>query len=255
MTLSRRKTGLGRPLFVALAALALSGCTGVLDRLATIGETPELAPIENPTLQPGYQPVSLPMPPPEERVYNSNSLWRSGATAFFKDQRAHKVGDILTVLIQIDDDASVGNSTLRTRDNNEDASIGALLGYEQAFNRIFPQAIVPTDLIDIDSDMRSQGTGQIDRNEVINLRIAAVISQVLPNGNLVIHGSQEVRVNYEVRELLITGVIRREDISSDNTVRHDQIAEARIAYGGRGTLSDVQRPRYGQELFDIFYPF
>ncbi|MFQ5957905.1 MAG: flagellar basal body L-ring protein FlgH [Alphaproteobacteria bacterium] len=119
---------------------------------------------------------------------------------------------------------------------------------------MLPEAVNPTNLIDIDSDSRSQGTGQIDREKEINLRVAAVVSQVLPNGNLAIHGSQEVRVNYQVSELFVAGVIRREDISSDNTVRHDQIAEARIVDGRRGTLSDVQRPRYGQEIYDIFYP-
>ena len=240
---------------VTFVALALGGCTTMIDRLAQVGETPELTPIENPTEQPGYEPISLPMPAPETRKYQANSLWRAGARGFFKDQRANRVGDILTVLIAIDDDASVDNTTSRTRDANEDASISALFGYEDALDAIFPEDVDPTSLVDIDSDSLAKGVGEIDREEKINLRIAAIVSQVLPNGNLVIHGSQEVRVNYEVRELLVDGVIRREDISSENTVDHDQIAEARIVYGGRGTLSDVQRPRYGQDIFDIIYPF
>ncbi len=240
---------------VTLAALTLGGCTTMVDRLARIGETPELSPIENPTEEPGYVPISLPMPAPETRIYKANSLWRAGALGFFKDQRAHQVGDILTVLIAIDDDATVDNSTLRTRDATEDATIGALFGYEAALDAILPESAVSTDLIDIDSASSHDGAGEIDRAETINLRVAVIVAQVLPNGNLVIHGSQEVRVNFEVRELLVDGVIRPEDISSDNTVDHDQIAEARIVYGGRGTLSDVQRPRYGQDIFDIIYPF
>lgn len=240
---------------VTFVALALGGCTTMIDRLAEVGETPDLTPIENPIEQPGYEPISLPMPTPETRQYKANSLWRAGSRGFFKDQRASRVGDILTVLIAIDDDASVDNSTTRTRDVNEDASIGALFGYEAALDAILPEAVSATNLVDIDSDSLAKGVGEIDREEKINLRIAAIISQVLPNGNLVIHGSQEVRVNYEVRELLVDGVIRPQDISSSNTVDHDQIAEARIVYGGRGTLSDVQRPRYGQEIFDIIYPF
>jgi flagellar L-ring protein precursor FlgH len=245
----------GPALAAALAMLALAGCSSTIDRLAAVGETPELSPIENPTMRPDYQPVTLPMPVEDTYTFAPNSLWRTGARAFFKDQRAQRIGDILTVLIEIDDKASVGNSTTRTRDNAEDASLGAFFGYEQALDRVLPEAINPTNLVDIDSDSKTKGSGEIARDEQINLRIAAVVTQVLPNGNLVIQGSQEVRVNYDVRELFVEGVIRREDISAENTVRHDQIAEARIVYGGRGTLSDVQRPRYGQEIFDILYPF
>ncbi len=150
---------------------------------------------------------------------------------------------------------AVSNKTKRTRDNNEDATIGRLFGYEASLNRLLPEAVVAGNLVDIDSDTLSDSVGEIKRDESINLGVAAVVTQVLPNGNLVIHGTQEVRVNFEVRELSVDGVIRPEDISTSNTVRHDQIAEARIAYGGRGTISDIQRPRYGQELFDIIYPF
>ncbi len=238
-----------------LCILALAGCGTTIDRLAAVGEEPALRPIENPTVEPDYQPVTLPMPRPDMNVSHPNSLWRSGARGFFKDQRAHRVGDILTVLIQIDDAATVNNATTRTRDNSEDASISTLFGYQTSFGRILPESIDPTNLVDIDSDSQTRGTGQIERDEEINLRIAALVTQVLPNGNLVIRGTQQVRVNYEVRELSVDGVVRREDISVDNTVLHDQIAEARIVYGGRGTLSDVQKPRYGQEIFDIIYPF
>ena len=141
------------------------------------------------------------------------------------------------------------------RDNNEDASVSKFFGLETNAVQFLPSQIDPTNLIDIDSDSLTDSTGAMTRNEAITLRIAAIVTQVLPNGNLVIHGSQEVRVNFEVRELSVDGVVRPEDISSTNTVTHDQIAEARILCGGRGTLSDIQRLRYGQELFDIIYPF
>lgn len=239
----------------AFAALALGGCTTMIDRLAQVGETPKLDPIENPTAKPDYTPISLPMPAPEARSYESNSLWRTGARAFFKDQRAQRVGDILTLIVAIDDAAAVNNQTKRTRDSSEGAAVSSLFGYETQLDAILPEAVNPANLVDINSDSLADGKGQIDRKEKINLRVAAIVTQVLPNGNLVIHASQEVRVNNEVRELVVDGVVRREDIDSTNTVQHDQIAEARIIYGGRGTLSDVQRPRYGQEVFDIIYPF
>ena len=133
--------------------------------------------------------------------------------------------------------------------------MSAALGYEASLSRIFPSAIDPTNLLELDSNTDSTGSGKISRDEQIEVKIAAVISQVLPNGNLVIHGRQEYRVNYEARELQIAGIIRPEDISSTNSIVYEKIAEARISYGGRGQISDLQQPRYGQQVLDIFFPF
>jgi len=164
-------------------------------------------------------------------------------------------GDILTVVIAIKDEAKISNSSERTRKNGEDASASSFLGYESRLGAVFPDSIDPTSLINLDSNSNSQGAGSVNRDESINLRVAALVTQVLPNGNLVIAGRQEVRVNYEVRELQVQGLIRPEDVASSNTVNYDQIAEARISYGGRGQISDVQQPRYGQQIFDIIWPF
>ncbi len=238
-----------------VGALALGGCAKTIERLEAVGKEPEMTPITNPVRTAEYRPVSLPMPMPEQEVYQSNSLWRAGARGFFKDQRAARVGDILTVVINIKDTAVVNNKTKRTRDNNEDASVGNLFGLEGTLVDVLPTNFDPDNIVDIDSDSLSDSVGALSRDETIDLKVAAIVTQVLPNGNLVIHGTQEVRVNFEVRQLSIDGVVRHEDISSTNTVTHDQIAEARILYGGKGTLSDIQRPRYGQEIFDIIYPF
>jgi flagellar L-ring protein precursor FlgH len=247
----RRALGL-----VAAAAFStsLAGC-GAIDRIDSIGAAPPLAPISNPTTAPGYQPVSMPMPQPEQVVYEPNSLWRAGSRAFFRDQRASHVGDILTVLINIADSAKVDNSTQRTRDNSENAAVPNFLGLESNLKHVLPAAVDPTSLVDATSKSTSAGSGTVDRKESVDLTIAAVVTQVLPNGNLVIEGRQEVRVNYEVRELLIAGIVRPEDISNTNTILHTQIAEARISYGGRGQLTDVQQPRYGQQLYDVLMPF
>jgi len=215
-----------------------------------------LSKIDNPGAGPnGVQPVSLPMPAPIEVERHANSLWRPGSRAFLKDQRAAQVGDILTVVIEIDDNASISNTTQRSRDNEENASLTNFLGFEAHLDDLLPDEVDPTSLVDMDSDSLSTGAGSVDRDESINLRIAALVTQVLPNGNMVVAGRQEVRVNYEVRELQVAGIIRPEDILSDNTISYDQIAEARIAYGGRGQLSDVQQPRYGQQIYDIIWPF
>ncbi|MCZ6588403.1 MAG: flagellar basal body L-ring protein FlgH, partial [Alphaproteobacteria bacterium] len=219
------------PVILTLA-IALSGCNA-LSRLANVGAEPPLTTIQNPTLQASYRPVSMPMPAPKPVERNANSLWRTGARAFFKDQRASDVGDILTVVVDLDDEATLNNATTRARTANEDASLNAFLGYESSLSRLLPEAINPGNLLDIDSQSDSTGSGQIARDEDIELKIAAVISQVLPNGNLVIHGRQEFRVNFEARELQIAGIIRPEDISSTNTIVYEKIAEARISYGGR----------------------
>jgi flagellar L-ring protein precursor FlgH len=242
--------------FAAAATLtaALAGC-GAMDRIDQIGAAPALAPIANPTTSPGYRPVTMPMPAPEQVVYQPNSLWRAGSRAFFRDQRASKVGDILTVIINIADSAKVDNATKRSRANSESAALPNFLGLESKLKNVLPNAVDPTALVDATSGGSSAGTGSVDRKESVELTVAGVVTQVLPNGNLVIEGRQEVRVNFEVRELLIAGIVRPEDISNTNTILHTQIAEARISYGGRGQISDVQQPRYGQQLYDVIMPF
>ena len=244
-----------RLLPVLLAVLWLGGCASMMQRFADVGEPPAINPELNPVKQIDYTPVSFPQPPPISGERQSNSLWRPGARAFFKDQRAGRVGDILTVIVNIDDKADLENTTTRSRDNDEAAQLPKLLGYELALNDFLPEAVDRNDLIDFSADTNNKGTGEIDRKEQISLRIAAVVTQVLPNGNLVIFGRQEIRVNHEVRELAVKGVIRPEDVSPTNVVAWDKVAEARIVYGGRGILSDIQQPRYGQQLFDIVFPF
>lgn len=237
-----------------VAAIALSGCN-TLNRLADVGAEPKISSIENPTTKPDYKPVSMPMPAPVRVHHNPNSLWRQGSRAFFKDLRASQVGDIVTVTIAVDDKADIENETTRTRTTSEDASVPSLLGYQNALGAILPEAVDPNSLLDINSGTTNTGTGTIARDDEITLQVAAVVTQVLPNGNLVIHGRQEMRVNYEVREIQIAGVIRPQDITNSNTVSHQQIAELRVAYGGRGQISDFQQPRYGTQIIDILFPF
>ena len=242
-----------------LAAMLLAGTMLVscnsLDRLANVGAEPSMTNIQNPTHQNGYKPVSMPMPKPVVANQEINSLWRPGSKAFFKDLRASEIGDIVTVIVNISDKADIDNETDRTRTNTEDAAAGSALGYETQLNQILPEAIAPTSLLDLDSSNRSNGKGTIDRSEIVQVQVAAVVTQVLPNGNLVIHGRQETRVNFENRELQIAGVIRPQDIDNSNQVAFEKIAEARLAYGGRGHITDVQQARYGQQIVDIIFPF
>jgi len=236
----------------ALALVAvLGGCSG-LERLAQIGEPPALTAPENPTTRPGYKPVQMPMPALQPASYNPNSLWRNGSRAFFNDQRANKIGDILTVKINFNDKANIANDTTRARVNKEDSGVDNFFGKTKL---PLMGAALPTRIFTADSSSISQGSGQIQRQEALTTNIAGVVTQVLPNGNLVIEGRQEVRVNFEVREMIVGGVVRPEDIESDNTIDANKIAQARISYGGRGQLTDVQQPRYGQQVLDVLLPF
>ncbi|AQQ05962.1 flagellar basal body L-ring protein [Roseibium algicola] len=237
---------------IALSALA-AGC-GTADKLANVGQQPALNAIQDPTTTPGYRPVQMPMPEPQQAHYNPNSLWQSGSRAFFKDQRASQVGDILTVVVTIDDQAEIDNKTERSRSESSGADVGGALG--TAIDTIFlPASSAASDLANVNSNSSFSGDGSVDRNEVLQTTVAAVVTQVLPNGNMVIEGRQEVRVNFEVRELIVAGIVRPEDITSDNRIASEQIAEARIGYGGRGQITDVQQPRVGNQVLDILLPF
>ena len=236
---------------LALGTLA-SGCSS-LDRLAAIGEKPKLSAIDNPTTQAGYKPVSMPMPAPQPASFNPNSLWRNGSRAFFKDQRAHQIGDILTVQVNITDKANIANETQRSRTGAEDSSITNFFGITKV--PLTNVAIPPGKLLTTDSTSSSDGKGSVNRQEALQTNVAAVVTQLLPNGNLVVEGKQEIRVNFEIRELIVAGIVRPEDIQSDNTIDSSKIAQARIAYGGRGQITDVQQPRLGQQAFDILLPF
>ena len=241
---------------IALIVLAstLQACAAA-NRLAEVGRPPAMTPIENPAVLAGTGPSQLPMPitPPTAASTNSTSLWNANATTLFGDPRASRVGDILTVSIDISDSAQVQNTTSRSRSSAEDSDLSSFFGAD--LTGFFNDSIDPTNLTSLGSSSSLEGAGTINRNESISLTVAAIVTQVLPNGYLVLAGRQEVRVNNEVRELLITGIARPEDISSENTITHSQIAEARISYGGRGHLTEAQRPRYGQELYDLLMPF
>lgn len=243
-------------LVLCTGLLVLSGCAGTLNKLEQVGDTPPMSKTEDPTTRPNYQPVSWPVttqPQPTDR--QANSLWQPGARAFFRDQRASRVGDILRVKIAVKDKAELNNETQRKRDTKENIAAPSVFGLEKRLGLLTPGKPDPNSLFDITGKTDNKGTGTVTRQEKIETQVAALITQVLPNGNYVIQGTQEMRINYEIREVSVSGVVRPEDIDMDNTVDSSQIAEARITYGGRGQLSDVQQPRWGSQVIDILSPF
>jgi len=256
---------------LAMIALLPLGACGTV---ATDVAGPRLTPINYPA-SPGYAgaaqsaPASLagPMAPaygqqgyvqpgqPMLQPASANSLWQTGARAFFNDQRASRVGDILTVQISIDDSAKTTNATNRSRTSATQTGATALAGFESKLQKVLPETPDLANLLEFGSTSSSAGQGSVNRQEKINLTVAAVVVGVLPNGNLVIQGRQEVRTNAEVRDLTVAGIVRPQDISATNTVRHSQIAEARISYGGRGDISRIQKASAGQSLVERFSPF
>jgi flagellar L-ring protein precursor FlgH len=235
-------------LFVCLSAgAALSACSAV-DRIKEIDGGPKFAPITNPMPQPV---ASLPMPAAPTEPRGASSLWQPGARSFFHDPRASRVGDIITVNVSVADAAKLSNTTSRARTNSENANLTNFFGLETKL----PAGMDPASLVNMGSQNSNVGAGSVDRSESVNLTLAALVTQVLPNGNLVIGGHQQMKINNELRDLTVSGLVRTEDITSANTIDLAQIAEARIAYGGRGTVSDEQTPRYGSQLFDILMPW
>ena len=238
-----------RKTLILIAPLALLGaCSQAMEAV----RGPELAPIGYPAALVPVNQQYVEAPPP---AASANSLWRTGARTFFGDQRARRIGDIVTVAISIDDRAQTSNSTQRARTNDASGGVTNFFGLENSLGRAFPGGFDPAKMVGTEGETNASGSGSVNRSERVNLTVAAVVTAVMPNGNMVIQGRQEVRTNREVRELTVAGIVRPEDISSANTIRHSQIAEARISYGGRGDISRMQATPAAQSLVERFSPF
>ncbi len=243
-------------LIALFAAAPLAACGSAHEalygpgKLSSINYPSALVPTNQQVL-----PISAAGREPLPQPASANSLWRTGAREFLGDQRASRVGDILTVLIQIDDSAKTTNATNATKTSANTVGIPNFLGLESTLGKILPKAFVPTTAISTNTSLAAAGTGGVTRQEQISLTIAAVVTQVLPNGNLVIQGRQEVETNNDTRILTVAGIVRPEDITAANTILHTQIAEARIAYGGKGDISAVQKTPGGTALLQRFTPF
>jgi flagellar L-ring protein precursor FlgH len=197
----------------------------------------------------------LPIKIEPERPVDQASLWSRERQSLLGDRRAVRRGDILTVVIEIDEKAEISNASGRSRSGSESLGVPQLGGLPQRLDDVLPEGASASELVSINSSSSSSGDGSVKRKEKLTLRVAATIVGVLPNGVLSISGSQELRVNFELRELLVTGFVRPEDISRQNEITYDKIASARVSYGGRGQITDVQQPRLGQQVLDIILPF
>ncbi|SFK65854.1 flagellar basal body L-ring protein FlgH [Pseudovibrio ascidiaceicola] len=233
-----------RTLVCILAAITLTGCNA----MKNVGQEPHLTPLGQ-----GLQPnvANLPATPAKSsgrsnRAYHG--LWADGEQDFFRDPRAKQIGDVLTVAIKINDKAKLDNSSERSRDSSRSTGLKGAFSWAGVDSGEADVSVSGT------GETSSKGEGAIDRSEEIKLSIAAVVTKVLANGNLIISGQQEVRVNYEVRVLSVAGIVRPEDITGRNTIEYDKIAEARVSYGGRGRVTEMQQPSIGQQVIDIISP-
>ncbi len=244
---------MNRFLILACAATLLS--TTACGRLEQVGKAPDLTPTEGSNAY--YAMASTPFPTSVERRQKADqaSLWSGGRQSLLGDRRAEQRGDILTVVVEIDDEAEFSNSSSRKRGGSESLAIPDFFGIPQQLNKKLPDGASTNPAVSTQSSSQSSGDGSTKRNEKLTLRVAATVTDVLQNGVLRIEGTQEIRVNFELRELLVTGYVRPEDISRQNEITYDKIASARVSYGGRGQITDVQQPRIGQQVTDIILPF
>ncbi len=244
-----------KQLLIISVILLVTGCNrDVVDRLEWVGKEPPMRKVDNPLDK------SAPVKWPDTNIVsikdnNANSLWGKNSREFFRDQRARYIGDILTVKIAISDKAELDNKTERKRSSSDSIGAPSVFGLEKQLTGFLPGKANPASLLSVNGNMDNSGEGVIEREEIIEMDIAAVVTQIMPNGNLVIYGSQEVRVNFETRQITVEGVIRTSDISPANMISSHQIAEARISYGGKGLISDVQQPRIGNQIADILSPW
>ena len=237
--------------------MLLTSCASVMNKLDHINQPESMTEAKNPQEDPAYKPMTWPMPEnhPAQKQY-ANSLWQPGARTFFRDGRAARVGDILKVNIKINDKLQFNNQTEAKRtstDVDTAAATGGLL--DKAKHFVPGLKMDPSNLINTSENTDTKGTGTVSRQDVITTQVAAIVTQMLPNGNMVISGTQEITMNQDVREVGIKGVVRPQDINSDNTIDSTQVAEARITYSGRGQLNDVQKQRWGGQVIDAISPF
>ncbi len=241
---------------ILIISVLVLGCSDTFEKLKRVGKQPELGDVEIPP-----EPIASTLKSDsitqeyKRRIKATNSLWLPGATTFFFSSRAWRIGDIIKVIVLIKDSAQLNNSTRHLRNGKDSLSIPNVFGQEKAISTFLSNRGDPNSLLNTKGQMNHLGSGDISRKEDIKTEIAAIVKRVLPNGNLIIQGRQEVRVNYELREVKVIGIIRPKDISANNSINSDQIAEARISYGGRGIVSDVQQPRVGSQVLDILSPF
>lgn len=246
-----------RIIWLLISVGLISGCSETLQRIKRIGHAPEFSTVKLPSNEedPEDYVNQHMIEQHKKHIRETNSLWQPGSTTFFRDSRAWRVGDILTVVVEIKDSATLDNTTKQKRGSSDSLGVPKLFGKENDIAHTFSKTGDPTSLIKANSKQDHAGEGSVSRKENVKIEIAALVTRVLSNGNLMIRGQQEIRINHELREVKVFGIIRPKDITSNNSINSNQIAEARVSYGGKGGISDMQQPRVGYQVIDAISPF
>lgn len=236
----------------------LAGCAA--EKLSRIGSSPQVSEIQNPVLQSNYMPISMPMSRPTSERKGMNSLWQTGSKSFFKDQRARKIGDLVTINIAIDNKESTSVTPSINRQTTMSSTAKNLLGLQTNLEHILPTGAKSSkgannEYINTSSKPQHSGSGKYDVEDKINFQVSATVIQVLPNGNMVIVGKAEIKLLNEIREIGVKGIVRASDVKSDNSVDGKKVAELRILYTGRGDISDAVEQPWGNKVLDRIMPF
>ena len=233
-----------------ITCVILAGC-GKLDQ---VGRPPEFSPLAG-NIEHSAMYSSLPAVTEDRGPTEQSSLWTAQRNSLLGDHRANTRGDILTVVVEINDQATLNDTSKRSRTGANKMGVPALFGIPERLDAVLPTGATSADLVSTNSASTFSGTGSVARNEKVTLRLAATVVEDLPNGVLRIEGQQQVRVNNELRDLVVSGYVRPDDISRQNEITYDKIADAQISYGGRGQITDVQQPAWGQQVADQVLPF
>lgn len=235
---------------ILVTCVLLAGC----GKLNQVGRAPEFSPLEG-NIEHSAMYSSLPAVADDRGPTEQSSLWTAQRNSLLGDHRANTRGDILTVVVQINDQATINDTTGRSRTGSNKMGVPSLFGIPQRLDAVLPTGATSASLVATNSATTFSGTGSVARNEKVTLRLAATVVEELPNGVLRIEGQQQVRVNNELRDLVVSGYVRPDDISRQNEITYDKIADAQISYGGRGQITDVQQPAWGQQVADQVLPF
>jgi flagellar L-ring protein FlgH len=198
------------------------------------------------------EPIVMPPAPPEVRAsFAPGSIW-PGATSnnlLFTDRKARNIGDIVTIVI---DEKAEGENNANTDTKRQTSTTAGITGFVQTNP---DQRYVAGYSLGGASDNSLKGEGKTNRDGILKGRLSARVVRVLPNGNLVIEGRRMLTVNAEDQFMVITGVIRPDDVTTDNLINSQYISDARIVYAGKGVVDDKMRPGWMTRVVDWVWPF